>query len=162
MKQMIELIVNGEPVEVLVRPNDLLVDVIRDKIGLTGTKKGCGAGDCGACTVLMDGMPIVSCLALAVSCRGRHIETIEGLAKDGMLHPVQQAFVEKGAIQCGFCTPGMILSAKALVAKIPDPDPEDIKHEMAGNLCRCTGYKKIIEAIEKAAHGAQEGEIEGA
>ena len=157
MKQVIELIINGEPSEVIVRSNDLLVHVIRDKIGLTGTKKGCGAGDCGACTVLMEGKPILSCLTLAISCQGKHIETIEGLAKDGILHPLQLTFVEKGAIQCGYCTPGMILSAKALLGKIPNPDPEDIRYEMAGNLCRCTGYKKIIEAIIEAGQGAHEG-----
>lgn len=151
MKQAIELIVNGEAFEVLVQPNELLVDVIRDKIGLTGTKKGCGEGDCGACTVLIEGKPIVSCLTLAVSCHKRHIETIEGLAQNGKLHPLQQTFVEKGAIQCGYCTPGMILSAKALLTKRPRPTPEDIKHEMAGNLCRCTGYKKIIEAVNEVA-----------
>jgi len=149
--------VNGESFEVIVRPNDLLVDVIRDKIGLTGTKKGCGAGDCGACTVLMEGKPILSCLTLAISCQGKHIETIEGLAKDGILHPLQLTFVEKGAIQCGYCTPGMILSAKALLGKTPNPDLEDIRHEMAGNLCRCTGYKKIMEAIIEAGQGAHEG-----
>jgi carbon-monoxide dehydrogenase small subunit len=154
VKQVIELIVNGESFEVIVRPNDLLVDVIRDKIGLTGTKKGCGAGDCGACTVLMEGKPTLSCLTLAISCRGKQIETIEGLAQDGILHPLQQAFVEKGAIQCGYCSPGMILSAKALLGKIPNPDPKDIRHEMAGNLCRCTGYKKIMEAISEVAQGA--------
>lgn len=157
MKQVIELMVNGESFEVIVRPNDLLVDVIRDKIGLTGTKKGCGAGDCGACTVLMEGKPILSCLTLAISCRGKQIETIEGLAKDGILHPLQLTFVEKGAIQCGYCTPGMILSAKALLGKTPNPDLEDIRHEMAGNLCRCTGYKKIMEAIIEAGQGAHEG-----
>jgi carbon-monoxide dehydrogenase small subunit len=154
---VIELMVNGESFEVIVRPNDLLVDVIRDKIGLTGTKKGCGAGDCGACTVLMEGKPILSCLTLAISCRGKQIETIEGLAKDGILHPLQLTFVEKGAIQCGYCTPGMILSAKALLGKTPNPDLEDIRHEMTGNLCRCTGYKKIMEAIIEAGQGAHEG-----
>lgn len=156
MKQIIELIVNGEVFEVLVQPNELLVDVLRDKIGLTGTKKGCGEGDCGACTVLIEGKPIVSCLTLAVSCHKRHIETIEGLAQEGNLHPLQLTFVEKGAIQCGFCTPGMILSAKALLTKRSKPTPEDIKHEMAGNLCRCTGYKKIIEAINEAAISVHE------
>ena len=160
MNQVIELMVNGESFEVIVRPNDLLVDVIRDKIGLTGTKKGCGAGDCGACTVLMEGKPILSCLTLAISCQGKQIETIEGLAKDGILHPLQQAFVEKGAIQCGYCTPGMIISAKALLGKTPNPDLEDIRHEMAGNLCRCTGYKKIIEAISEAAQRAYKEDLE--
>jgi carbon-monoxide dehydrogenase small subunit len=160
VKQVIELIVNGESFEVIVRPNELLVDVIRDKIGLTGTKKGCGEGDCGACTVLEESKPILSCLTLAISCQGKHIETIEGLAKDGILHPLQQAFVEKGAIQCGYCTPGMILSAKALLGKKPNPGPEDIRHEMAGNLCRCTGYKKIMEAIIEAGRAAHEEGLE--
>ncbi len=105
----------------------------------------------------MEGKPILSCLTLAISCQGKHIETIEGLAKDGTLHPLQQTFVKKGAIQCGYCTPGMILSAKALLRKTPDPDPEDIRYEMAGNLCRCTGYKKIMEAIIEAGQGAHEG-----
>lgn len=158
MKQAIELTVNGEVFEILVRPNELLVDVLRDKIGLTGTKKGCGEGDCGACTVLVEKNPILSCLTLAVSCHKKNIETIEGLAKDGILHPLQQAFVEKGAIQCGFCTPGMILSAKALLEKKSKPSTEDIKHQMAGNLCRCTGYKKIIEAISEVADRVQHEE----
>jgi len=151
MKEVIELIVNGESHEVLVRPNDLLVDVLRDVIHLTGTKKGCGEGDCGACTVLLDGAPALACLTLAISCQGKKIETIEGLSQNGKLHPIQEAFVEKGAIQCGFCTPGMILSAKALLAKNDNPTNEEIKYGMAGNLCRCTGYKKIIDAVAEAA-----------
>jgi carbon-monoxide dehydrogenase small subunit len=152
MPHVIELIVNGHKTEVLVKPNELLVDVLRDKLGLTGTKKGCGAGDCGACTVLVEGEPVLSCLTLAVSCHGRPVETIEGVAKGQRLHPLQETFMEKGAVQCGYCTPGMILSAKALLAKSQTPTQEEIKHAMAGNLCRCTGYKKIIEAIEEAAH----------
>jgi carbon-monoxide dehydrogenase small subunit len=128
-----------------------LVDVLREKIGLTGTKKGCGEGDCGACTVLMDGKPILSCLTLALSSQGKNIETIEGLSKGGKFHPLQEAFVEKGAIQCGYCTPGMILSAKAVLERFPNPTADEIKHGMAGNLCRCTGYKKIIEAVSEAA-----------
>ena len=151
MKQAIELNVNGETKSVLVSSNDLLVDVLREKIGLTGTKKGCGEGDCGACTVLMDGKPILSCLTLALSSQGRNIETIEGLSKGGKFHPLQEAFVEKGAIQCGYCTPGMILSAKAVLERFPNPTADEIKHGMAGNLCRCTGYKKIIEAVSEAA-----------
>jgi aerobic carbon-monoxide dehydrogenase small subunit len=151
MKEVIELIVNGESHEVLVRPNDLLVDVLRDVIHLTGTKKGCGEGDCGACTVLLDGSPALACLTLAISCLGKKIETIEGLSENGKLHPIQETFVEKGAIQCGFCTPGMILSAKALLAKNDNPTNEEIKYGMAGNLCRCTGYKKIIDAVAEAA-----------
>jgi len=151
MKQLIEFLVNSEPYEIVVQTNTLLVDVLRDTIGLTGTKKGCGEGDCGACTVLLDGEPILSCLTLAVSCQGRRIETIEGLAQKGSLHPLQQAFIEKGAVQCGYCTPGMILSAKALLIRNPEPSKDEIKQGMAGNLCRCTGYKKIIEAVETAA-----------
>jgi aerobic carbon-monoxide dehydrogenase small subunit len=150
MKQLIQFLVNSEPYEIVVQTNTLLVDVLRQTIGLTGTKKGCGEGDCGACTVLLDGEPILSCLTLAVSCQGRRIETIEGLAQKGVLHPLQQAFIEKGAVQCGYCTPGMILSAKALLIRNPEPTPEEIKQGMAGNLCRCTGYKKIIEAVETA------------
>ena len=151
MKEVIELIVNGESNEVLVRPNDLLVDVLRDVICLTGTKKGCGEGDCGACTVLLDGAPALACLTLAISCAGKEIETIEGLSENGKLHPIQEAFVEKGAIQCGYCTPGMILSAKALLAKNENPTNEEIKYGMAGNFCRCTGYKKIVDAVAEAA-----------
>jgi carbon-monoxide dehydrogenase small subunit len=151
MKEVIKLIVNGESKEVLVRPNDLLVDVLRDVIYLTGTKKGCGEGDCGACTVLLDGAPALACLTLAISCVGKKIETIEGLSENGKLHPIQEAFVEKGAIQCGYCTPGMILSAKALLAKNENPTNEEIKYGMAGNFCRCTGYKKIVDAVAEAA-----------
>lgn len=151
MKEVIKLIVNGESNEVLVRPNDLLVDVLRDVIYLTGTKKGCGEGDCGACTVLLDGAPALACLTLAISCVGKKIETIEGLSENGKLHPIQEAFVEKGAIQCGYCTPGMILSAKALLAKNDNPTNEEIKYGMAGNFCRCTGYKKIVDAVAEAA-----------
>lgn len=151
MKEVIELIVNGESNEVLVWPNDLLVDVLRDVIYLTGTKKGCGEGDCGACTVLLDGAPALACLTLAISCVGKKIETIEGLSENGKLHPIQEAFVEKGAIQCGYCTPGMILSAKALLAKNENPTNEEIKYGMAGNFCRCTGYKKIVDAVAEAA-----------
>lgn len=156
MRTLITLNINDEDFEVAAAPTDFLVDVIRDQVGLTGTKRGCGIGDCGACTVLVDGMPILSCLTLAVSCRGKRITTIEGLAdtkRGGALHPVQQSFVDRGAIQCGFCTPGMILSAVALLDRIPNPTEAEIRHGLAGNLCRCTGYVKIIEAVEHAAHG---------
>jgi aerobic carbon-monoxide dehydrogenase small subunit len=149
-KSIIRLTINGEEHELIASPTDFLVDVIREKVGLTGTKRGCGIGDCGACTVLLDGQPILSCLTLAMSCQGRSITTIEGLAKQGELHPVQQAFVEKGAIQCGFCTPGMILSSKALLDRNPQPTEEEIRRGIAGNLCRCTGYVKIVEAVEHA------------
>lgn len=151
MKQLIELNINDRVYEVPVNPRDLLADVIREKVGLTGTKKGCGQGDCGACTVLIDGNPILSCLTLAIACQGKKITTIEGLvAEDGQLHPIQQAYVDHGAVQCGFCTPGMILASKALLDRNPKPSEEDIKRGISGNICRCTGYKKIVEAIFSA------------
>ena len=148
MKQIIELKVNGNRYDVIVSPQDLLADVLRKKLGLTGTKKGCGEGDCGTCTVIVDGSPLLSCITLAMACQGKEIVTIEGLETDGQLHPLQQAFVDHGAVQCGFCTPGMILSAKALLDKNPNPSREQIKRSLSGNLCRCTGYTKIVEAVE--------------
>ena len=151
-KRIIRLVVNGENCEVLVKPNSTLLDVLRGQLNLTGTKQGCDTGDCGACTVIMDGKPVNACLVLAMKADGRHILTIEGLAQGTKLHPIQEAFIEKGAIQCGFCTPGMVLSAKALLDLKPDPTVDDIKTGIAGNLCRCTGYTKIIEAIQAAAH----------
>jgi carbon-monoxide dehydrogenase small subunit len=157
MKQLIELNINGRVYEVPVEPRDLLVDVVRKKVGLTGTKKGCGQGDCGACTVLIDGKAVLSCLTLAITCQGKKITTIEGLAaSDGQLHPIQQSFVDHGAVQCGFCTSGMILSSKALLDSNPNPSKEEIKRALAGNLCRCTGYKKIVEAVEAASETAGE------
>ena len=143
----IELIINGESHAVSVKPNETLLDVIRDKIGLTGTKKGCDTGQCGACTVLMEGKPVPSCLVLAVDAKNKVITTIEGLAADGRLHPIQEAFVREGAVQCGYCTPAMILSAKALLEDNPNPTEREIKEAIAGNLCRCTGYVKIVKAI---------------
>ncbi|MDQ1240230.1 MAG: aerobic carbon-monoxide dehydrogenase small subunit [Thermodesulfobacteriota bacterium] len=151
MKTLISLVVNGESVESAVDSNVTLLQFLREDLGLTGTKHGCGLGDCGACTVIMDGQPVNSCLVLAVQANGREILTIEGLAENGKLHPIQQAFVEKGAIQCGFCTPGMILSAKALLAEKPKPTEQEIRMAISGNLCRCTGYQKIVEAIQEAA-----------
>ena len=148
MKQIIELKVNGNRYDVMVSPQDLLADVLRKKLGFTGTKKGCGEGDCGTCTVIVDGSPLLSCITLAMACQGKEIVTIEGLETGGQLHPLQQAFVDHGAVQCGFCTPGMILSAKALLDKIPNPSREEIKRGLSGNLCRCTGYTKIVEAVE--------------
>jgi carbon-monoxide dehydrogenase small subunit len=143
---------NGTRVSLFVPPDELLVDTLRDRLGLTGTKQGCGIGECGACTVLLDGKPVCSCLILAVSANGRRVLTIEGLkGPHGQLHPVQEAFIESGAIQCGFCTPGMILSVKALVDENPDPTREDVVTAIAGNLCRCTGYAKIIDAALIAA-----------
>ena len=152
MKKLIELDINGRIYEVAVDARDLLADVIRRKVGLTGTKKGCGDGDCGACTVLIDGKPELSCIKLAIACQGKKITTIEGLLlENGVLHPIQQAYVDHGAVQCGFCTPGMILSSKALLDRNPQPSQDFIKHELSGNICRCTGYKRIIEAVQAAA-----------
>jgi carbon-monoxide dehydrogenase small subunit len=148
MKKLIKLTVNDRAYELAVEPNMTLTDLIRDELGLTGTKKGCETGDCGACTVIMDGLPVNSCLVLAVQANGRKIETIEGLETEAGLHPVQDAFVEKGAIQCGFCSPGMILSAKHLLDNNPNPDEGQIRAAISGNLCRCTGYQKIIDAIK--------------
>ena len=143
--------------EVIVEPHMLLIDVLRDKLGLTGTKYACGAGDCGACTVLIDGRPSFSCLTLAVTAKGKSILTIEGLAEGNELHPIQQAFVDQGAVQCGFCTPGMILSTKALLDENPEPNRDEIKKALAGNLCRCTGYVKIVDAVEAAAAAMRDG-----
>ncbi len=147
MKRVIKLHVNGEEVEVLTEIHKTLLEVLREDLGLTGTKRGCDLGTCGACTVLIDGHPYLSCLTLACDVQGRKILTIEGLSSDGGLHPLQQTFVEKGAIQCGFCTPGMILTAKAFLDEHPHPSEREVKKAISGNLCRCTGYVKIVEAI---------------
>ena len=148
MKRLITLNVNGETVEAAVDPNRTLIQFLREDLGLTGTKHGCGLGDCGACTVILDGKPVNSCLMLAIQANGGEVITIEGLAENGKLHPIQQAFVDKGAIQCGFCSSGMILSAKSLLDKKPNPSETDIRRALSGNLCRCTGYQKIIEAVQ--------------
>ena len=150
MKQ-VRLTVNGTLYELSVQPWETLLEVIRGNLGLTGTKEGCGLGECGACTVIMDGKAVNSCLVLAVEADGKQITTIEGLATDDKLHPIQEAFVEHGGLQCGFCTPGMIMSAKALLDENPSPSEEEIRKGIAGNLCRCTGYTKIIESIKVAA-----------
>jgi len=150
MKQ-VGLTVNGTSYELSVQPWEALLEVIRDKLGLTGTKEGCGLGECGACTVIMDGKTVNSCLVLAAEADGKQITTIEGLTDGDKLHPVQEAFIEYGGLQCGFCTPGMIMSAKALLDENPNPSEEEIRRGIAGNLCRCTGYTKIIEAITSAA-----------
>jgi len=147
----INLTVNNQPYRLSVLPWRTLLEVIREDLGLTGTKEGCGLGECGACTVLMDGQAVNSCLVLAAEADGKEITTVEGLADGDKLHPLQQAFVDHGGLQCGFCTPGMILSAKALLDKNPHPTEEEIKQGIAGNLCRCTGYAKIIESIKAAA-----------
>jgi len=142
---------NGRSQEIEVEPHELLLDVVRDRLGLTGVKRSCDVEVCGACTLLVDGRPVSACTTLAFEVRGRSVLTIEGLAENGKLHPLQQAFIEHGGFQCGFCTPGMILAAKALLDEIPNPTEEQLKHFMHGNLCRCTGYKKIIESIMAAA-----------
>ena len=151
MKRILKLLINGTERELAVEPNATLLDVLRDGLGLTGSKEGCGIGECGSCTVLMDGEPVNSCLVLAATAQGHSIETIESLAAGNDLHAIQRAFVEKGAIQCGFCTPGMILSAKALLSKKTDLSEHDIRLTLSGNLCRCTGYQKIVEAVMSAA-----------
>ncbi len=147
----IKFIVNGKNVKVAVEPYIRLIDLLREKFDLTGTKEGCGVGECGACTVLMNGRAVNSCLVLAGQIDGNEILTIEGLANHNALHPLQKNFLLHGAIQCGFCTPGMVLSASALLNKNPNPDEEEIKDAIAGNLCRCTGYKQIIEAVKETA-----------
>lgn len=150
MKQLLKLRVNGEDYEVYADPWETLLEVLRNELGLTGAKQGCVSGDCGTCTVLINGKAVKSCLVLACQAVGNEILTIEGLARNGKLHPLQQAFIDHFAVQCGFCTPGMILAAKALLDENPGASEEDIKRGLRGNLCRCTGYVKIIEAIVAA------------
>ncbi|MFC1968494.1 (2Fe-2S)-binding protein [Chloroflexota bacterium] len=147
MKQPLRLRVNGEDYEAYVEPWKSLLEVLRDELELTGTKAGCLAGECGSCTVIIDGKAVKSCLILARQAEGREIITIEGLAQDGQLHPVQQAFIDYFAVQCGYCSPGMILSAKALLDEDPNPSEDEVKEALTGNLCRCTGYVKIMEAV---------------
>ena len=154
MTRLIELSINGETCELAVEPNTTLAEAIREQVGLTGTKEACGTGECGTCTVLIDGRPILSCLTLAVDCRNQDILTIEGLAEGETLTPVQQAFQDCGAIQCGFCTPGMVLSTTALLEASPHPSTQDIRKALEGHLCRCTGYNKIFEAVRQAADAA--------
>lgn len=154
MKHKIQITVNGEPNEVWVESRRTLLDLLRDDLNLTGTKKGCDMGSCGSCTVLLDGKPVSACLVLAVEADGKEVLTIEGLAEGSILHPLQHAFIKHGAVQCGYCSPGMILMAKALLDENPAPTPLEIKKHIAGNLCRCGGYKKIVEAI---LHVAQKG-----
>ena len=147
----ISFTLNGRPQELEVEPHEILLDVIRDRLGLTGAKRSCDVQVCGACTVLVDGRPVSACTTLAFEVRGSSVLTIEGLAQDGKLHSLQQAFIDHGGFQCGFCTPGMILAAKALLDEYPRPSEAELKHFMHGNICRCTGYKKIIESIMAAA-----------
>ena len=143
--------VNGEAVEFLADTRDSLLDSLRDSLGLTGTKEGCGTGDCGACSVVVDGTLVCSCLMLGVEAQGKQIETIEGMANGDALHPLQRKFIEHAALQCGFCTPGILVASKALLEKNPDPSEEEVRYWLAGNLCRCTGYDKIIRAVMDAA-----------
>src|SRR5689334_1364888 len=150
-KAKIALDVNGEPVEVAFAPHKTLLEVLREDLGLTGTKHGCELGECGTCTVLVDGTPVLSCLVLGLACAGRRVKTVEGMADRGELHPLQEAFAELGAAQCGYCTPAFLLTADALLAENPYPARDQIKEALAGNLCRCTGYIKIYEAVELAA-----------
>ncbi len=150
-KAVIALTVNGEPVEVAFAPHKTLLEVLREDLGLTGTKHGCELGECGTCAVLVDGKPVLSCLVLGLTCAGRQVRTVEGMVRDGQLHPLQAAFADLGAAQCGYCTPGFLLTAEALLATDPAPTRERIKEALAGNLCRCTGYLKIYEAVELAA-----------
>lgn len=148
--EALTMTLNGEEVTIHIQPDALLVDVLRDELGLMGTKEACGQGECGACTVILDGQPVTSCLVPAIKARGREVMTVEGLASEGELHPLQKAFIEHGAVQCGYCTPGMLMSAKALLDRNPHPTEEEIKVAISGNLCRCTGYVKIVEAIKAA------------
>ncbi len=151
MKQLIQLAVNGQTHDLVVRPARTLLDVLRDDLGLTGAKRGCDLGACGACAVLLDGRPVNSCLTLAVEAAGHEILTIEGLAEAGALHPVQEAFVEHGAVQCGFCTPGLVLAVTALLDERAEPEDAEIREALSGNVCRCTGYVKIFDAVHAAA-----------
>jgi carbon-monoxide dehydrogenase small subunit len=161
MEKNIHFVVNGDPVSALVAPDWTLLRALRDGVGLTGTKEGCGAGECGACTVLVDGTAVNSCLFPALEAEGRSVTTVEGLAQpDGSLHPLQRAFIDYGAVQCGFCSPGMLMSSKALLDQNPGPTEHQIKVALAGNLCRCTGYTQIVEAVQAAAaemNGAASG-----
>ena len=151
MKAQLTLTVNGETRDVIVPAHKTLLEVLREDLGLTGTKHGCELGECGTCTVLVDGEPVLSCLALPVELQGRQIKTVEGMADGGHLHPLQQAFAELGAAQCGYCTPGILLTAEALLAETPTPSRDEIREALAGNLCRCTGYTKILDAVELAS-----------
>jgi len=146
--ESLTMLLNGEEVTMHIEPDALLADVLREHLGLTGTKEACGEGECGACTVLLDGRPVTSCLVPALKAQGREVGTVEGLSSGSELHPLQKSFIEHGAVQCGYCTPGMLMSAKALLDRNPHPTDEEIKEAISGNLCRCTGYVKIVEAIK--------------
>lgn len=153
MKQILSFTLNGSPVDVIATATETLLDVLREKLGVTGPKRGCDDGDCGTCTVLIDGEPVRSCLTIALTVQGKEVLTVEGLSADGELHPLQKAFHEHGAFQCGFCTPGMLMSAKALLDSNPNPSRDEIRLYMSGNLCRCGGYEEVVEAIQAVAAG---------
>jgi carbon-monoxide dehydrogenase small subunit len=153
MTQIFSFTLNGSPVDVVVTPTETLLDVLREKLGVTGPKRGCDDGDCGACTVLLDGEPVRSCLTIALTVNGRSVLTVEGLSVNGDLSPLQKAFHEHGAFQCGFCTPGMLMSAKALLDHNPNPSRTEIREYMSGNLCRCGSYEEVIEAVQAVAAG---------
>ena len=153
MKQILSFVLNGSPVDVIVTPTETLLDVLREKLGVTGPKRGCDDGDCGTCTVLIDGEPVRSCLTIALTVEGKDVLTVEGLSMDGEMHPLQKAFYEHGAFQCGFCTPGMLMSAKALLDENPNPSRDEIRIYMSGNLCRCGSYEEIVDAIQAVAAG---------
>jgi len=153
MKKELKVVVNGQPYELYVKPKTLLVEVLRDHLGLTGTKRGCNSGSCGACTVTLNGMAVKSCSILALQADGGEVSTVEGLASGGELHPLQEAFLDHGAFQCGFCTAGMLMSAKAMLDENPKPTKEQIKEGIHGNICRCTGYNSIIRAVTAVANG---------
>ena len=157
-KHHVTTTINGEPMEYLCEGQQTMLDVLRDELGLTGSKEGCSSGDCGACSVTIDGRLVCSCLMLAVEAEGRRIETIEGMALGQELHPLQQKFLEHAALQCGFCTPGVLIAAKALLERNPDPSETEVRYWLAGNLCRCTGYDKIIRAVLDAAAEMRQGE----
>ena len=151
-KILVVLNINNTPCEVMIHPNDTLLEVLRDSLDLTGSKESCGEGVCGSCTVQMDGKPVRSCLTLAMEAVGAQITTVEGLAREEQLSPLQQSFIDHGAVQCGFCTPGMLMSADALLNENPHPDKTEVKKALAGNICRCTGYAKIVDAVAHASH----------
>jgi carbon-monoxide dehydrogenase small subunit len=153
MKNILSFTLNGTPVDVLVSSTETLLDVLREKLGMTGAKRGCDDGDCGTCTVLIDGQPVRACLTVAMTVAGKEVLTVEGLTQNGDLHPLQKAFHEHGAFQCGFCTPGMLMAAKALLDAYPNPSREEIRGYMSGNLCRCGSYEEIVEAIQAVAAG---------
>ncbi len=157
-KYHIEATVNGDPAEFLCEAEDTLLDVLRNQLGLTGTKEGCGTGDCGACSVIVDGRLVCSCLMLAPEAEGKRIETIEGMAEGGPLHPLQHQFLEHAALQCGFCTPGLLMASKALLDRNPDPSETEVRYWLAGNMCRCTGYDKVVRAVLDAAAELRQAE----